>query len=411
MRPLSPALLLCLLLDISSCLCYSSYYIHIPFCRKRCSYCDFPISPTGHNVNADLKSRYLKFLHNEIERNRLKHGVDATDLDAMYIGGGTPSLLPASDLTFLVDLVRSGHRFSQGAEITVEMDPGTFDSEKLRRLTDAGVNRVSLGVQSFDDRMLEAIGRVHRRDDVMRSIDIVEGNADVGSWSMDLMSGLPGLTKDGWYDALSVAAGVKPPHLSCYDLQLEKGTNFGRRFRGGVDRRGELGDLPSDEECADMYRMTSEVLGKVGYEHYEVSSYALQGQRSKHNGLYWGYKASWLAAGCGASSCENGMRVTRPREIADYADWVEAGMVDLGGDEVEPLEDWLMTALRTSDGVDLNFVQQEFGGDVLRKVLKGSEFFEEKGLCRRDGGRLMLSDPDGFLFSNEVLSSIFVHLD
>ncbi len=244
-----------------------SAYLHIPFCHRRCFYCDFPVVPLGDKARGEdgpgsssIKS-YLKLLHREI--SLVKNG---GPLSTIYIGGGTPSLLSPSQVFDLLDLLRSIFGFQYGAEITLEIDPASFDKSSLEGFLNAGVNRVSLGAQSFDDNILLELGRRHTAKELNEACNLVEGNFQSGklfSWSLDLIQNLPGQDLDTWNDQLIKAISFSPPHLSVYDLSIEKGTVFSWR-----QRRGEL-SLPSQELAFEISKLTSEKLQKVGLSRYE----------------------------------------------------------------------------------------------------------------------------------------------
>ena len=491
-------------------------YVHIPYCRRRCHYCDFAIVPIGsaaagatdsssqkkatdgfHKMDDAYRSALLTELDLIRQTTSSSEG-DRIPLRSIYFGGGTPSLAPASTLNSILSAIinRNEGPFcipedGNGIEITIEMDPGTFTEDKLRELRDAGFNRISLGVQSFDDDILESIGRVHRRKDVLESIAMIdrvfgddrrdneqgEDSTIHGlpfTYSLDLISGLPGLSLAKWSETLETAMHLhpRPDHLSLYDLQVEEGTVFGKWY--GSNRDDEDGDdedneeerngnalaqtrspptisieagktkelpfLPSADDCAYMYRYASGYLRTKGYEHYEISSYAQPGRRSKHNQIYWEVGSTWYAIGLGSTSSVDGNRFARPRTMADYIDWVseqkehvERGeetpswlKADENDDEEEDgeeeedyLTDVIMTKLRTREGLDLNWVRQaDIGGEAKADaVLRGAELALDMDLAERERNDdksydyLRLQDPDGFLFSNNIISQIFVELD
>eukprot|EP00899_Mesostigma_viride_P019255 jgi/Mesvir1/27330/Mv07146-RA.1 len=454
-------------------------YVHVPFCRRRCHYCDFPIDTVGLREGSPrVRSRmetYVDTLCREIRatpaflaplppgpgpgsvppsgphssnargqaQSSLKRngtqgqGSGQGLLETVYFGGGTPSLLAPEQLCRILSALddRFGVRFGE-AEITCEMDPGTFDAAKLRAFLDMGVNRVSVGAQSFSPALLKATGRSHTLDDTLRALDLFR-QAGVTNWSMDLISGLPGQTMELWVETLQAAIGHAPPHISVYDLQIEPGTAF-----GVWSRRGKL-PLPSDELAADMFVATSQLLRGAGYEHYEVSNYARGPQfRSCHNQLYWRC-APYHAFGNGAASYTHGKRFSRPRGLPEYTDWVasyEASNGLLPGVPEETLEDRLldrvMLSLRTRAGLDMRAVGMEFGEDVVRAILEATG---ERVVCGHaeyldDGGHvialrqelkdssknpdfskkllaevavLRLTDPHGLIVSNDIISSIF----
>ena len=351
----------------------------------------------------------------------------------------------------------SPFKLKEGCEVTIEMDPGTFDLNGLAKVKEMGFNRISLGVQSLDDTILATLGRVHRSVDVYNSIDMIrEVYGEDANYSVDLISGVPGLTLAGWTETLyqTVRLHPRPLHVSLYDLQVERGTAFWKWFDGGNDSEG--GDsigaqrtdiaaagrpaLPTSEDCAWMYRYASGYLRSNGYEHYEISSYAdinpnsHISHRSKHNQIYWELDGQWYAIGLGATSNVNGARFARPRALSDYVSWAlelkKPGIKlpwllpnnDRPTEELaqnDQLLDIVMTRLRTSDGLDLDWIANNEGYDEthVRAILEGFKLALELDLGTitrsrdRKHGIIQLRDPNGFLFSNNIISNIFLELD
>ncbi len=427
--------------------------MHIPYCRRRCRYCDFAIVPIGSDSTARqtdgfrlMDANYRNALLQEIESlNNIGNddGNGNRTLSSIYFGGGTPSLAPMETIQAILDAIRERFQVDNDTvEITMEMDPGTFDEVQLRYLADVGVNRISLGVQALDDAVLEQIGRVHRVQDIHESIRIIrrvfgdnddhERNHDTPNFSIDLISGLPGVSLSAWADTLEMAVyTLKPSHISIYDLQIEKGTVFGRWYDDDASivtlaspstTTGRL-FLPSPDDCAYMYRYASGYLRNEGFEHYEISSYARDGKRSRHNQVYWGYQTEWFAVGLGSTSFLNHHRFARPRAMSDYIDWanqqsIEPEWLRVANDDSairaspdpERLADIVLTRLRTIDGLDLDWLECTYGESAVRAVLKGVQLAVDLGLAHIDNRILSLNDPKGFLFSNSILSSIFLEL-
>ncbi|KAJ1618599.1 hypothetical protein T492DRAFT_604216 [Pavlovales sp. CCMP2436] len=413
-------------------------YVHVPFCRRRCYYCDFPITVVGARPQAahEAVRRYMGPLCREIRAAAtLERQPGAPPLQTVYIGGGTPSLAPAEEIGALLREVRDAFGVAEGAEVTLELDPGTFDDESLAAYLACGVNRASIGVQSFDGARLEAAGRAHSVDDGARAIALLQRAREGGtlrSWSLDLIGGLPGETLVEWRASLLAAVAACPDHISVYDLSVEPRTAYGR-----WEEAGKLKGLPSEEASADMYREAAAVLTEVGYEHYEVSSYARPGHRSRHNCAYW-RNTPFLAFGTGAASYTRALRFSRPRSIAAYAEWVSeferhgVAAQRKGGESVGP-RDWLletvMVGLRRSDGIDLDQLAAVFGDAAARACLLALEPAERRGLVSRSqvagsaasdvgggeqGQRLgcvRLSSPEGFLLSNDIIADVFVKLN
>jgi oxygen-independent coproporphyrinogen-3 oxidase len=365
---------------------------------------------------------------------------------SIYFGGGTPSLAPIETLTELVRAIQSSPNFdiSQSAEWTMEMDPGTFDVAKLQTIRDLGFNRISLGVQSFDDTMLESLGRVHRLKDIQDSLSMlaqVFGNNV--NYSLDLISALPGLTLAHWTETLQTAVLLDPAprHISIYDLQIESGTVFGKWYetKDGDKKKSTnrqrsstanttTAPLPSDADASFMYRYASGYLAARNFEHYEVSSYArlidnqqVSPWRSQHNQIYWTTNGQWYAFGLGATSFVDGVMQARPRTLIDYTNWATeyTGSLDDDGDalmsrptDLDFLQDIVLKRLRTKEGLDLDWVHAHFGDEhIVHAIRKGAELAIDLDLAKVDGSRLKLSDPDGLLFSNTIISTIFVECE
>jgi len=424
----------------------TSAYIHLPFCKKKCLYCDFPVVAVGRNKAGSsengMMDAYIDALCKEIEMTA-SHGNTVDDsayhgnsvyekqrdlprsgLRTIYFGGGTPSLISLKSLERILVLLEStfGINRSQSAEITIEADPGTFDASTLSSYMNLGITRVSVGVQAFDDTLLQLCGRSHTLYDVYKAIEDIHASG-MPSWSLDLISGLPSLDLELWDKNIHCAIDAEPKHISAYDLQIEPGTPFGKSYRPGIS------PLPSDEDAAMMYSQASTILQGAGFEHYELSSYAKSGHQCKHNAVYWD-GSGYHAFGMGASSYVQRRRVTRPKKIQQYMAWVErfSDMVEqetncqvlphLDAPESTPedmLTDMVMLQLRKSSGLHLDSIlkQYEHGQLIVDTIIESLTENIEKGLVEYDKEKqvIKLLDPQGFLFSNDVISDIFVALD
>ena len=401
----------------------SSAYVHLPFCRKKCFYCDFPIAVVKKDKLNQNAEQYVNLVIKEIKAASKEKMHNAPPLKTLYFGGGTPSLTPPSLVKKLVQEMKFTFGIDDNAEITLEADPGTFDKEELFKFAEAGISRISLGVQSFDEALLSAAGRAHGLDEVDRALELLRGS-EIGqsfSLSIDLIGGLPHQTMKSWRTSLTKAASCGANHVSVYDLQVEPGTAFGKWYSPGS------APLPSEELAANMFIEASSVLQAAGFEHYEISSYAKPGARSRHNSAYWSNSPFW-AFGLGATSFTNSIRFARPRQMREYAQWVnrleerglareerESGTAEPPG-ELDALQTKLMLSLRTSDGVDLRDLAAEYplgglGQAAICACVDMSRIHPEWMTLTGGGGRLRLSDPQGMLFSNEAISSIFAALD
>jgi oxygen-independent coproporphyrinogen-3 oxidase len=336
------------------------------------------------------------------------------------------------------------HRFgiAPGAEITLEADPASFDRDRLSGWLAAGINRISLGGQSLDDGVLAALGRRHRRTDVVEAaawLNAAKGRGALRSWSLDLIQGLPpfsgamgaGGTLVGatlaaatlagarapaevladWHQQLQQALALGPPHFSVYDLIVEPGTVFARQ-----QERGQL-RLPDEDLGADLMEATAKVLRQAGYGRYEISNYALPGHASRHNRVYWS-GTGWWGFGMGATSALGGKRQARPRTREQYAAWIQAGAREgeLGGGEEgdgpqgagPPIDELLIVGLRRREGVPLRqmLAQQGLDSQAESELRLRLAAFEQRGLLRVEGGRWRLQDPQGLALSNAVLREV-----
>jgi putative oxygen-independent coproporphyrinogen III oxidase len=381
----------------------TSAYLHIPFCRRRCFYCDFPVSVVGDNKRGETSgaiSRYVEVLCQEIAMTT-NFG---KPLETIFFGGGTPSLLSVSQLQQIIDTLNQYFGISPSAEISMEMDPGTFDLAHLQSYHQTGVNRVSCGVQAFQETLLQVSGRSHNLTDTYSAIELLR-QVNIPNFSLDLISGLPNQTLEMWQQSLEEAISLTPNHISIYDLTIEPGTAFGRYFQPG-DK-----PLPTDETTVQMYRMAQNFLTHAGYEHYEISNYAQPGYQCRHNRVYWENRP-YYAFGMGAASYIDGKRFTRPRQTQTYYDWVTAGaVIDC---EVTPPDevflDTLMVGLRLAEGLDLTKLQNKFGIDKVAETLKILQPYINTNWVIVKDDKLRLTDPEGFLFSNVILSQLFAYL-
>jgi oxygen-independent coproporphyrinogen-3 oxidase len=407
----------------NSCLTEAAY-VHIPFCRRRCYYCDFPVSLLGDRLRGEASgtiAEYLEVLCQEIH-STIPQGAS---LRTVFFGGGTPSLLSARQLERVLHSLDCQFGIFADTEIAIEMDPGTFDLEQLQGYGLAGVNRVSLGAQSFHQEQLQACGRTHTPEDIYKAVDLMH-QAGLDNYSLDLISGLPHQTLTTWQQSLEAAVSCDPAHLSVYDLTVEPGTAFHRWYRPGES------PLPTDEMTADMYRLAQATLSQAGYEHYEISNYARPGYQCRHNRVYWENRA-YYGFGMGAASYVQGQRFSRPRKRREYRDWVEAGCV-VDSPVTEAGDRWLdtlMLGLRLADGLSLGELATAFGKSRVENLLRILKPYMDKRWVmvwdRATGGqlsedfdlsdfsaqtysptlRLRLTDPEGFLFSNVVLTRLF----
>jgi oxygen-independent coproporphyrinogen-3 oxidase len=327
-------------------------YIHIPFCARKCGYCDFA-SLAGADGAAD---RYLSALAREIELH-----LDAPqEVDTIFVGGGTPTRLDCPQLSRLMSIIHEWFVVASGGEWTVEANPGTLDSEKIEILRSAGVNRISLGAQSFQPAVLAVLDRDHGRSEVERAVELVR--PAFPRWSLDLIFGVPGSSLEMWRDDVETALALGPSHLSCYGLVFEKGTPLWREWQNG-----RVNPLDEEVERA-MYEATIDRLLAAGLSMYEISNFARSGHECRHNLVYWANDA-YFGFGLGAARYIRGARSVNTRDLNGYLRRIEAGMPATGPQETLPAEAMaretaVLNLRRVALGIDRRRFRERTGYDL-----------------------------------------------
>ncbi len=378
-------------------------YIHIPFCVRRCSYCDFLSTTYGE----DVQEQYFRMLDRQV---RLSPYKDELRIVSVFFGGGTPSLPAPSLLTGILDTVRECFDVAKDAEITAECNPGTLDAVKLRAYRDAGINRLSIGLQSADNRMLKKLGRIHSFETFEKEFDLAR-ETGFRNISVDLMYDLPGQDRAMFRDTLEKVLALREPpqHISPYSLIIEEGTPFWEMFHEDAELK-KLGDtplfLPSEDEESGMLSDLKEILTAHGYHRYEISNWAQEGFESLHNKGYW-ERREYLGFGLGASGQ---VRDRRCKVTSDLKSYLSG---DLGEKEVitlsrkDKIEETMFLGLREMKGVSREAFQKEFGvtidsiyGDVIRNLIRLK-------LIKDDGDAVRLTEH-GIEISNPVLSEFLL---
>lgn len=339
-----------------------SLYVHVPFCVRKCDYCAFYSVPL-HEKNSKVQT-YLQGLKKEIELRRedVPEGVSS-----LFVGGGTPTSLNDEELKIFFDLLKQGFNIPETGEQTIEGNPGTLTREKLRIIRQAGINRISLGVQAMDDALLRKIGRIHTVQDVREGIRLVR-EAGFTNLNLDLMFGLPGQSLSDWQESLKEAVKLEPEHLSIYGLMIEEETPLAQNQR-------LLDILPNDDLQAEMYNWTRSYLSEEGYLHYETSNFARPGFECQHNLGYWSGQ-DYLGLGPGAVSYSHPIRSKNREDIERYIHNLEENILPIEPEEVEHLTEHeriaerIILGLRLSQGVRLDLFQQEFNQDI-RDIFPG----------------------------------------
>ncbi|KAJ7945761.1 Oxygen-independent coproporphyrinogen-III oxidase-like protein [Quillaja saponaria] len=374
----------------------TSAYIHLPFCRKRCHYCDFPIVALGSSSTQTEDDprvlNYVELLCREVKATKVENGTNPP-LETVFFGGGTPSLVPPRLVSTVLDTLRLKFGLCANSEISMEMDPGTFDAKKMDEMIELGVNRVSLGVQAFQQELLKSCGRAHGLEEVHEAIDIVK-SCGVDNWSIDLISSLPHQTPEMWEESLRLTIDAQPTHVSVYDLQVEQDTKFGNLYTPGEF------PLPSETQSADYYRMASTMLSDADFNHYEISSYCKSGFECKHNFTYWKNKP-FYGFGLGSASFVGGLRFSRPRKLKGYTVFVqnlENGVVNFSENDIthgkDLAMDVLMLSLRTARGLDLKYFREAFGGSIVSALCETYKPYIKSGhvVCLDDQRRAIITD-------------------
>lgn len=371
-------------------------YVHIPFCRSRCSYCDFA---TGM-YESSLAERYVRALTKEI--GSFANAADNQDIDTVYFGGGTPSLLLPTQVETILSAVGKRFKIASKAELTMEMNPGELTLDILQEFRALGINRASFGAQTFDDRELKHLGRTHTAADIRQTFHHLR-QAGFGNISFDLIAGLPGQTLEAWTHNLDEALRLRPEHLSLYLLEVHEGTPLADQIkRGGRPQ-------PDEDLAAEMYRLLVQRVCAAGYQHYEISNFCLPGYESRHNTKYW-TGAPYYGFGCSAHSYDGkARRWANQRDAAQYLELIESVQspvvetIDLSEDDKRAESVFL--GMRLLSGISLNDYRQHFGADLLEDHAGDIDRLNEAGLIELDNDLLRLTST-GALMSNEVFAAL-----
>ena len=374
-------------------------YIHVPFCRSKCQYCDF-YSVTEKEDR--LLDRYLRAICAHVkEAGALAPGYV---VDTIYFGGGTPSFFGAEGLAEILSVIRKSFDVSHSAEITFEANPDSISDRLLRRLRSEGFNRVSLGIQCDDDEILKKLGRPHTYAQAVTAVQRIR-KAGFRNLSLDLMYGLPGQSLEDWENTLENVLSLHPEHISCYGLKLEEGTP--------LHEYQQYYELADDDAQADMYLSAIEILRQHGYRQYEISNFCKKGNVSRHNLKYW-TGGEYLGFGPDASSDFTGRRFTAIRDLHGYIDGILQGGQVLREVQEVPLRErageYLMMRLRTASGIDPKEYEKRFllPFAPLEKALL--RFKEQRLAHKTYDGRWHLT-PEGFLLSNTIISDLLLIQD
>lgn len=410
-------------------------YVHIPFCVKKCAYCDFLSGPAGEAE----KAAYTEALLREIKGRR--EAYRDYRVSTVFLGGGTPSVLTGEETARIFHALGESFDISRDAEITMEVNPGTVTEEKAAAWKQCGVNRLSIGLQSADDRELKMLGRIHTFREFLDTWETVR-KAGFCNVNVDLISAIPGQTEESWERTLRTVAELGPEHLSAYSLIIEEGTPFYEKYGSGEKDPCDSGlpMLPDEDTERRIYRMTAAILEEYGYHRYEISNYAKKGYECRHNLGYWERK-SYLGLGLGASSLVEEQRFHNTADMRKYMQIfggpdlsrpMDAGAGRPAGEETAPaggetgpelpgpaaedmetlsvedrMEEFMFLGLRKTEGISCSKFQENFGRPVEKVYGEQTARFESLGLMERDGDRLRLTER-GIDVSNAVFAEFIL---
>ena len=363
-------------------------YVHIPYCVRKCNYCDFCSLTNGRS---QIPEEYISALCSEI----LSYGSERKrTLDTVYFGGGTPSLLSVGQMTRIFDSIRQAFDISHSAEITLEANPGTLTFDKAVGFKNIGFNRVSIGLQSIHEKEMKKLGRIHNYRDFVNAFTILR---DVGfdNINVDLMYGIPYQTKESFEETLRTVLALGPDHISSYGLIVEEGTPF------FSDPDLHLPTL--DEEC-DMYELCCKILSSYGYEHYEISNYAKEGKRSRHNLIYWNF-AEYIGVGASAHSFLCDERFYNTSDVSEYISGFLNHVCEEDAKEYDASFEYAMLKLRLKDGLDLFDYKKRFNRSFAERKSEIIKKLAEEGLVNVSDRNVSLTEK-GFYLSNSILAEI-----
>lgn len=367
---------------------FSSLYLHIPLCMKKCNYCGFYSLP----YNEERAKLFISAILKEIELTRkLPHLIET-----IYIGGGTPSCLPVKYLERILQALLKSYKIKKDIEFTIEVNPGTVTKDKINLFKSFGINRISIGSQSFLDSELKILGRIHSVKDIVKTVDLIKSSC-IENISLDLIYGIPKQTLDNFKFSLKLAISLEIKHISIYELTVERGTPLEKNLMNG-----EI-NLLSDDAIERMYLFASEFLDENCFYKYEISNFARQNYESLHNIVYWQRKA-YLGLGPAAFSYLNGYRFYNPRNISLYSKYLNKNKLpwikeyEIQG--IEELKEKIILGLRMKQGITLDSLC----------LINFFEDFEKINLTRINGNRVSLTDR-GMLLSNEIFAKVLLHIE
>lgn len=368
-------------------------YIHIPFCKQKCEYCDFK----SYAGKEKLISEYINWLKVELaevgQGNKLDYENGRDDLaviNTIYIGGGTPSILESNQIQEIMETIKHNYQIEENAEVTIEINPGTVDEKKLKTYKESGINRISIGLQSIHDRLLKTLGRIHTYEDFLKTYNLAR-KLGFKNINVDLMLGLPSQSIHDLEDSIKEIITLSPEHISVYSLIIEEGTPFEKKLLGN-----EI-ELPDEELEREMYWKTKEMLQKAGYIHYEISNFAKKGYESKHNMNCWNQE-EYIGIGVAAHSYTNSVRYSNIDGIEEYIENYKTGDISNNfifhekQDKNAKMKEFMMLGLRKINGVSINKFKNKFTENPIYLFRKELEKLVNEELVEIDGDVIKLTN-------------------
>ncbi|MDK0978533.1 radical SAM family heme chaperone HemW [Clostridium perfringens] len=373
-----------------------SLYIHIPFCAQKCLYCDFPSFARKDH----LRKAYIEALNKEIINLREKH--NNLEINTIFIGGGTPSVLESNELECLLKEIAKLN-MAKDIEYSMECNPGNLTEEKLEVMKKYGVNRISMGLQAKQDNLLKGLGRIHNYKTFKENF-LLAKKVGFNNINVDLMFGLPNQSLNEWEETLREIISLEPAHISAYSLIIEEGTTFYNLYENDKLK------LPTEEEERKMYHLAKEILEENGFNQYEISNYAKEGKECRHNLAYWNMD-NWIGVGSAAASYINGKRIKNISSVEEYINSInergEAVEEIINNSKNDNMEEFMFMGLRKINGIDENEFKKRFGmniNDVYGEIL--NKYIDE-GLLIRESGRVFLSEK-GIEISNIIMADFLL---
>ncbi|PAB58943.1 radical SAM family heme chaperone HemW [Anaeromicrobium sediminis] len=372
-------------------------YIHIPFCHSKCFYCDF-------NSYSNMKDKFNPYVEGLLKEFEIKKELlSKYIIKSIFIGGGTPSLLPIDEMKKILDYINDNLKLKKNLEFTIESNPGTLDREKLELYLRSGINRISMGFQAWQDYMLKEIGRIHTKDEFIQNFKLAR---EVGfeNINVDLMFGLPNQTIEEWRETLENIVKLNPEHISSYSLKIEDNTIFARKYDEGLLK------LPSEEEDRKMYYLAKDILTKNNYIHYEISNFCKKGYESVHNVIYW-KNEEYIGVGLGAHSYINKTRTSNLIDVNEYIKNLKMGnrieIVEEENHIKDHISECMFLGLRLIKGINIYELNETYKVNIEQIYEKQIKKFIDEGLMKQEGQYLFLT-PKGIDLSNQVFMGFLI---